>query len=374
MKKYPKKEYLLTPGPTPLPDEVRKALGRQIIHHRTPAYQEIFSRVEEGLKYVFKTKNPVLVFTSSGTGAMEAAVSNLLSPGDKAIVVKGGKFAERWAKLCQAYNVEVVPIDVAYGDAVKPGLIEKELDGLKAQGLVCRAVFTTLCETSTGVLNDIETVGKLVNRTDSVLVVDAISGLCADELMTDEWNVDVVVSGSQKGLMLPPGLSFVAISDKAWKHIHCSKLPKFYFDFNRYKKSLDENDTPFTSAISLVIALDESLKLIKEKGLDNILRNHKELAQETRAAVEAMGLKVFAKSPSNGVTSVCVPDGVDGKKLVRLLRDRHKITIAGGQAELAGKIFRIAHMGHITQQGIKFALSKLKTVLIELGYDIRLKR
>lgn len=366
------KDYLLTPGPTPLPDEVRCALSQPIIHHRTSRYQEIFVRVEEGLKYVFKTKNPVLVFASSGTGAMEAAVSNLLSRGDKAIVVKGGKFAERWLKLCQAYNVEAMPIDVEYGSAVEPSLIEKELDRCKMQGLTCRAVFTTLCETSTGILNDIETVAKIVNKTEAVLVVDAISGLCADELKTDEWNVDVVVSGSQKGLMIPPGLSFVSISDKAWGHISRSKSPKFYFDFIRYKKSLDENDTPFTPAISLVFALDESLKLIKEKGIDNILKNNKCMAERVRSAIQDMGLKVFAKSPSNGVTAVCVPDGVDGKKLVKLLSDKYKITIAGGQAELAGKIFRIAHMGHITAEDIEFTLSKLELVLKELGFKGRI--
>ncbi|MBI3008775.1 MAG: alanine--glyoxylate aminotransferase family protein, partial [Candidatus Omnitrophica bacterium] len=279
-----KKEYLLSPGPTPVPTDALLSMARPIFHHRTPQYQALFKEVNEGLKYVFQTNNDVLTFASSGTGAMEASVVNFLSPQDKALVVRGGKFGERFTEICEAYGVEAIPIDVQWGNPVDPGLIERSL--LKNKGI--KAVYTTLCETSTGVLNDIEAISKIVSRYDeAILVVDAISGLGADDLKTDDWKIDVVVSGSQKGLMIPPGLAFFSVSQKGWARVNSAKCPRFYFDLKSAKKAYDNNDTPWTPAISLVIALSESLRIIKKETLSNIFSRHRRLADATRRAVQA---------------------------------------------------------------------------------------
>ncbi len=363
------KKYLLTPGPTPIPEEVLRSMAKPIIHHRTPQYKEIFKEVNENLKYVFKTENDILTFTSSGTGAMEAAVINLLSENDEAIVVRGGKFGERFAEICEAYKITTHNIDVTWGEAVDPDLIKKALENDR-EGRI-KAVFTTLCETSTGVTNDIEVIGKIVGNSKAVLVVDAISGLGSVRIDTDGWGVDVVVSGSQKGLMIPPGLSFVSVSKKAWGLVEGSKTPKFYFDFKPTKKALDKNDSAFTPAITLMIALNESLKLIKKEGIDNVISRCEALADATRKAMLALGLELFApNAASSGITSVKVPEGVDGAKLVKDMRDKYGVSIAGGQGDLKGKIFRIAHMGYINKSDIKVAVSYLEVVLSELGYNV----
>jgi len=360
-----KKTYLMTPGPTPVPPQALLAMAEPIIHHRTPEFMEVFKEVCDLLKYVFKTQNDVITFTSSGTGAMEAAVANLLSPGDKAICVQGGKFGERWTELCKAYGVTPIIIDVEWGKAVDPKVIEQELK--KDVGI--QAVFTTLCETSTGVLTDIKAIAQLTKYHNAVLVVDAISGLGAEDIKTDEWGIDCVVSGSQKGLMIPPGLAFIALSKKAWDKVEKSKCPRYYFSLKKAKKAIESTDTPFTPAISLVIALRETLRIMKKEGLDVIFNRHKVLALATRQAMEAMGLKLFAPSaPSNGVTAVCVPEGVDGEKLVKHMRDKYGVGIAGGQAELKGKVFRIAHMGYITETDILTTIAVLGMALAEMGY------
>ncbi len=360
-----KKEYLLSPGPTPVPTDALLSMARPIFHHRTPQYQALFKEVNEGLKYVFQTKNDVLTFASSGTGAMEASVVNFLSPQDKALVVRGGKFGERFTEICEAYGVEAIPIDVQWGNPVDPGLIERSL--LKNKGI--KAVYTTLCETSTGVLNDIEAISKIVSRYDeAILVVDAISGLGADDLKTDDWKIDVVVSGSQKGLMIPPGLAFFSVSQKGWVRVDSAKCPRFYFDLKSAKKAYDNNDTPFTPAISLVIALSESLKIIKKETLVNIFLRHRRLADATRKAVQALGLELFAKAPSNAVTAVQVPQGIDGKNLVKLMRDKYGVTIAGGQGELKGKTFRIAHLGYMVEFDVIVAIAALEMALKDSGY------
>ena len=364
-----KKEYLLTPGPTPVPPAALEAMARPIIHHRTSGYQKIFQEVTELLKYVFKTKNDVLTFTSSGTGAMEAAVVNIMSSGDKALVVRGGKFGERFAEICQAYGIETENIDVKWGEAVNPNLIAEALD---RNGDIS-SVFTTLCETSTGVVNDVEAIARIVKRHKAVLVVDAISGLAGDNLETDKWGVDIVVGASQKGLMIPPGLAFVSVSKKAWEKIEKSTLPRYYFDFSRTKKSLEKFNSPFTPAISLMIALRQVLRLIKEQGIDRILANNKRLARGVRAAVKSLRLELLAPgSPADTVTAVKVPEGVDGLALVKILREKHGITIAGGQASLKGKIFRIAHLGYITEFDLITGISGLEMVLGELGYRFKL--
>jgi aspartate aminotransferase-like enzyme len=365
-----RKNYLLTPGPTPLPPEVCEALSKPIIHHRTPQFQVVLKEVTEGLKHVFQTKNDVFILASSGTGAMEAAVVNLLSPGDTVITVQGGKFGERWTEICNNYAINTEIIDVEWGKAVDPKAIKSKIQNSKPK---IKAVFVTLCETSTGVVNDIKAIGEALKDTEAVLVVDAISGLGAIPILTDAWSVDIVVSGSQKGLMLPPGLGFISVSPKAWKLVQESKCPKYYFDLKEAKKALDKTDTPFTPAISLIIALNESLKMMREDGLENIFIRHKKMAEATRAAMKALGLQLFAASAaSDVVTAVMLPQGIDGEKLVKTMRDNYGVTIAGGQSELKGKVFRIAHMGYIEEFDIIVCISCLEKVLAQMGYKFNL--
>lgn len=364
-----KKNYLLTPGPTPLPPQISESMARPIIHHRTPQFQAILKEASLGLKTVFQTSNDVFIISSSGTGAMEAAVMNLLSSGDTALVVQGGKFGERWTEIAKAYGITCEIIDVEWGRAVDPEEINKRL---KANPKI-KAVFTTLCETSTGVDNDIEKIAGITKASPAVLVVDAISGLGAIDLKTDAWGVDVVVSGSQKGLMLPPGLGFISLSPKAWKLVEASKSPRYYLDLRKARKALEQNDTPFTSSITLIIALNEALKMMQQDGLENIFSRHRKMADAVRAAVKALGLELFAPTAaSDAVTAVKVPVGIDGEKLVKTMRDTYGVTIAGGQAELKGKVFRIAHMGFIAEFDIITGLSCLEKVLAQMGYKITL--
>ncbi len=363
-----KKNYLLTPGPTPLPPEVLTAQSQPIIHHRTPQFIAILKDVMENLKYVFQTQGDVLLFTSSGTGAMEASVCNLLSSGDKAICIQGGKFGERWTELCNSFQIKPIVVDVKWGRSVNPKDIKKLLEEDKS----IKAVFATLCETSTGVVTDIKSLAEVTKDTNAVLVVDAISGLGVEDCQTDNWGVDVVVSGSQKGLMLPPGLAFASVSKKAWGLVEACKSPRYYFDFKQYKKAWDkQQDMPFTSAISLIIALNESLKLIKKEGLENVFKRCSLLAHAVRSASLALGLHLFADNAcvSNAITSIEVPSGVDGEKLVKMMRDDYGVTIAGGQSELKGKIFRVAHMGYINEFDIMICISCLEKVLFKLGFE-----
>jgi len=363
------KNYLLTPGPTPIPPRVLETMARPIIHHRTPEFQKIIQEVEEDLKYVYQTKNEVLIFAASGTGAMEGSIVNLLSLGDRALVVRGGKFGERFGEICKAYGIEFTALDVEWGKAVDPKKIDESLKKDKK----IKAVYVTLCETSTGVSTDIEAVGRIVKNYEAALVVDAISGLAAIPIKTDEWGVDVVVSGSQKGLMIPPGLAFVSVSPKAWALIEKSTLPKYYFDFKAYKKALTKTDTPFTPAINLMIALKEALKIIKEEGIDVIFERHKKMAYAVRASVKAMGLELFApEAYSDGVTAVKVPQDVDGEKLVKTMRDKYGVGIAGGQDEMKGRIFRIATMGYITPSDLVVCIATLEIALSEMGYKFQL--
>ncbi len=364
-----RKNYLLTPGPTPLPPEICAAMSRPIIHHRTPQFQEVIKEVHEGLKYIYQTKNEVFMLASSGSGAMEAAAANLCSPGDTVITVEGGKFGERWTEIARAYGINCDVIKVEWGRAVEPSAIK---DKLKSNPKI-KAVFATLCETSTGVATDIRAIGEIVKDTEAVLVVDAISGLGAIDLQVDAWHCDVVVSGSQKGLMLPPGLGFISMSPKAWKVAENSKCPKYYFDLSKAKKAYDKVDTPFTPAITLIIALKEALNLMKADGLENVFSRHKKMADATRAAVKALGLELFAPgAASDVVTAAKVPQGIDGEKLVKAMRDTYGVTIAGGQDEMKGKLVRIAHMGYITEFDIITAISCLEKVLHQMGYKFQL--
>lgn len=363
------KNYLLTPGPTPLPPRICEAMARPIIHHRTPQFQAILKEAQEGLKFVFQTKNDVFILASSGTGAMEATVINLLSPGDTALCVECGKFGERWTEICAAYGIKCEVMKVAWGKAADAAQIK---DALKKDPSI-KAVFTTLCETSTGVVNDIKAIGQALKDTNALLAVDAISGLGAIDLKTDEWYCDAVVSGSQKGLMLPPGLGFTCLSPKALKAMETAKCPRYYLDLRKAKKALEKTDTPFTPAITLIIALNEALAIMKQQGMEAIFARHAKMAQATRAAMKALGLKLFAPdAASDAVTAVCVPEGIDGEKLVKTMRDVYGVTMAGGQDELKGKVFRVAHMGYIEEFDIITGISCLEKVLAQMGYKFNM--
>ncbi|OGX27745.1 MAG: class V aminotransferase [Omnitrophica WOR_2 bacterium RIFCSPHIGHO2_01_FULL_48_9] len=365
-----KRNLLLTPGPTQLPAPVCEALGRPIIHHRTPQFQAILKEAVDGLKHIFQTKNDVLILTSSGTGGMEAAVCNLLSPKDQAITVDGGKFGERWTELCQAYGVDAKVLKIKWGQAPTAAQIKQILDEEKN----IKAVFVTLVETSTGVTTDIKAIGEVVKKTNAVLVVDAISGLGAVDLQTDNWGVDVVVAGSQKGLMLPPGLAFVSVSSKAWALMEKSTNPKYYFNLKEAKKAAEKTDTPFTPAIGIVIALNESIKLMKAAGLEKLFSHYARLAKGTRAAAQALGLSLLAEDSciSNAVTPINLPVGIDGEKLAKIMRDTHGITVAGGQDAVKGKIIRISHMGCLDEYDMLTGIACLEKVLHEMGHKFQL--
>jgi aspartate aminotransferase-like enzyme len=364
------KKYLFSPGPTMLPPEVLLKMAEPIMHHREPEFEKIFAEIRQGLKYLFQTKNEVLTFTSSGTGAMEGAVSNLLSKGDKAVVVRGGKFGERWGEICKAYGIEFTPIDVEWGKAVDPSKIGEIL---KSDPSI-RAVYTQASETSTGVKHPIKEIAEIVKKYEStVIVVDAITGIGVFDIPMDEWGLDVVVSGSQKALMLPPGLSFAALSDKAWKFVERSNLPKYYFDFKKELKCLQKNQSSYTPAISLFVGLRESLNLIRKEGVEAIFRRHEKLANATRAAVKALGLELYAPdSPSNAVTAVKIPEGVDGEKLKNLFFEKFGITVAEGQDRAKGKIIRIAHLGYYERLDMVMVISALEMLLKEMGYGFEL--
>jgi aspartate aminotransferase-like enzyme len=341
-------------------------MTQPITHHRLPGFANLFAEIEEGLKELFQTKNEVLIFASSGTGAMEGAVANLFSKGEKVLVVNTGKFGERFGEICKSFGLNFEEIKVEWGKAVEPETIKEKLkEDIKG-------VFLTHSATSCGIVNDVEAVGKIVKDSPAILIIDAISGLGAINLETDNWNIDVVVAGSQKGLMLPPGLAFASLSEKAWKRAEKSELPKYYWDFKAHRNSLKKGQTPYTPAISLLEGLAESLKMIKEEGLKNVFARHHRLAQATRKGVRALGLELFAEKPVDTVTAVKVPPGVDGAALVKVMRDKYGVIIAGGQAHLKGKIFRIAHLGYMNEFDILTALSALEMALSGLGYKVEL--
>ncbi|MFQ5863223.1 MAG: pyridoxal-phosphate-dependent aminotransferase family protein [Candidatus Brocadiales bacterium] len=362
-----RKHYLFTPGPTPVPPEVSLAEAAPLIHHRTPEFSRILAQVSEDLKDLFQTtEGEVYTLTSSGTGAMEACVVNLLSKGDTALVVRGGKFGERWAELCEAYGVKTICIDVEYGSAVEPGAVETALKKDKS----IKAVFVTQCETSTGVLNDIETIARIVKGYPALLVVDAITAVGVGPFFMDKWQVDVAVTGSQKGLMLPPGLAFAAVRPGAWDAIKRADLPRYYWDLQAMRDALRKDTTPFTPAVSLVVALKVALEMIRKEGLENIWKRHARLAHATREAIKALGLELFAKRPSDILTAVKVPNGIDGVAFTKHLRDKYGVSIAGGQAELKGKIFRVTHVGYMDDFDVITAIAAIEKGLHDSGYPI----
>lgn len=364
------KRYLLAPGPTPVPSEVLLAMAMPIIHHRSPDFIPVLDAAKNGLKWLYQTKNDVLILCSTGTGGMVGAVNNFFSPGDKVLTVNGGKFGERWTKICKAYGLQAEEIIVEWGYAVKPETIEAKLKNDPS----IKGVFVQASETSTGVYHNIEALAKIVRKYENtILIVDAISAIVAHDLRMDEWGIDVMIGGSQKGVMLPPGLAFVGISEKAWKFSEKSKCPRFYFNFKKERENLAKNQTNFTSPVTLIIGLNESIKLLRKEGLENVFKRHERLANATRAAVKALGFELYPKeSPSNSVTAVCAPAGIDGQAIYKNLREKYGITAAGGQDHVKGKIFRIAHLGYADTFDVIIAIAGLEMVLKGMGHPVKL--
>lgn len=364
-----KKTYLLSPGPTPVPPEVALAGARELIHHRTPQFQKIIQEISEGLKYLFNTQNAVYTLASSGTGVMEAAVANLTSPGDTILTVEGGKFGERWSEIGRAFGLKVLTVKIENGRAVSAAQIEEALK----KNSSAKAVFTQLSETSTGCVFDIEAIGRVVSKTAALFVVDGISGLGAEVCHPDKWGVDCLLTGSQKGVMLPPGLGFISLSQKAWSVCEKAGSPRYYMDLRAYKKALEKKDTPFTPAISLFFQLNEALKIVKQETLEGLWKRHAWLGDATRSAMKGLNLELFAERPGNVLTAVKVPQGVDGEKLVSQMRDDLGVSIAGGQGnEMKGKIFRIAHLGYMDRFDITTGISCLEIALKRQGFGVKL--
>lgn len=358
-------QLLLTPGPSMVPQRVLDAMALPMVHHRTKDFVKIAERVDENLKKAFCTSNPVVSFASSGTGAMEASIVNLFSAGDKVIAAYAGKFGERYRDIAKAYGLQVVEIVNPSGEVIRP---EQVAEALK-QHPDAKAVLMTHLETSTGVAHPIEGVSAVTRNSSAILMVDAISGLTCDPLKQDAWGVDVVVSGSQKGFMLPPGLAFLSVSPKAQALIPSSKIPKYYFHLGKAIKALDKHDSPYTPAVSLVRGLDVALELILTEGIENVWARHAKVASWVRAEVKKLGLSIFAQAPSSALTSVTMPASVNSGDLIKHMRDKFNIITANGQSELEGKILRFAHMGDAARpECAQRGLEAFKSALASVGY------
>lgn len=364
------KRYLLAPGPTPVPPEVLLAMARPIIHHRAPEFDKLFAEVRDGLKWLFQTRNDVLMLAASGTGGMEGSVSNFLSPGDKALTINGGKFGERWGKLCKTFGAQVTELKVEWGRAVDPQAV---VDALKKDPGI-KAVYVQASETSTGVAHDVKTLAQIVKaHDDTILVVDAITALGVFDIKTDDWGIDVVVTGSQKALMLPPGLAFVSVSEKAWRLAEKAKNASFYFNLKKERENQQKNQTAYTPAVSLIIGLQEVLKMLKAEGLEQVFSRQADLAMAMREGMKAAGLALFPKeSPSDALTAVSAPEGIDGQAVYKNLRVQYGITAAGGQDHLKGKIFRLSHMGYMDRFDVITAVAATEMVLKGLGHPVKL--
>ncbi len=359
------KKRLFTPGPTPIPETVMLAMAEPIIHHRNPEFISVLTSVNENLKYLFQTNNEVVTLTSSGTGAMEAAVANLLSPGDKAVFVNLGKFGERWGEIMKAYGVEPIEIKVEWGTAPSAELILETLK--KNPG--AKAVYLTHSETSTGVFTNIKEIAAAVHdKYDIAVVVDGITSVGCHEMRFDDWGLDLIVTGSQKGLMIPPGLAFATLSERAKKMLETSKLPKYYFSLKKALKSHKDNDTPFTPAITLVVGLEKALRMIREETVEHIWSHHKILSEAVRNGCQAIGLKLFGAPASHAVTAVNVPEGVEYSRFNKILKQKYGITTAGGQEHLKGKIFRVSHLGYFDEIDIVGVVAALEWTLSDLNF------
>ena len=361
-----KKQYLLAPGPTPVPPDVLLAMAKPIIHHRSPDFIPIIQQVRTDLKWLFQTSQEVLTIAGSGTAGMEASISNFMSPGDKIIAINGGKFGERWLKIAQAFGVVPIEVKVEWGNSVDVSVVAD----LLSKDPSIRGVYVQASETSTGVAHDIQKLAALTReRENTILVVDAITALGVVNLPMDTWGIDVLITGSQKALMIPPGLAFIGVSEKAWKLQTSAKCSRFYLDLKREKDNLLKDSNAWTPAVTLWIGLAESLKLMRAEGLEKIFARHARLAQATREGVRGFGLEVFAKNiPSDAVTAVVSPQGIDGQAVYKNLREQYGITAAGGQDQLKGKVFRLSHMGYADVFDVITAVSGVEMVLTRLGY------
>lgn len=364
------KTYLLTPGPTPIPESVLAVLSQPIIHHRTPAFAGLFKEVQKGLKDLFQTSEDILLLASTGTGAMDAVVTNLFSKGESVIVLNAGKFGERWSKIAKSYELQVHELKVQAGKSVDPDQLRQFIKDHSTS----KAILFQACETSTGVELPTQEICQIAKQAGMLAVCDAITACGVIELPMDAWGIDVLLTGSQKALMLPPGLSLVALSKRAWAAAEKSNIPKFYFNLKKERQALATNQTAWTPAISLIVGLKESLRLIHAEGLSNLYRRHRLLANATRSAVEALGLEILGgASSSTSVTAVLVPSTIaDGKKIPKLLRDKYGVIIAGGQDELEGKIFRLSHFGYCGPFDVITGIAALEMVLQELGHPVEL--
>jgi len=361
-----RKPRLMTPGPAMVPEDVLLELARPVIHHRSSEAKQVITEVLEGLKEVFQTRNDVLILTASGTGAMEAAVVNAVPPGGKALVLSAGYFAARWSSICKAFGLSAVVLETEWGQPVDPDQVAEALR--QHPDTVC--VLGTLSETSTGTGHPVEAIGRIVASTPALFAVDGISGVGAMECRTDLWGIDLLCVGSQKALMLPPGLAFVAVSPKAWAQIDSFDSHSFYFNLKAARKKVKEFDTPYTPAHTLILALRTALRRIKEEGIENVWQRHRKMSEACQAGIQALGLELFSARPAEGLTAFRVPDGLKEAQIRSNLSERFGISTVGGQDKLKGKIVRIGHMGYTDELDVIGTLAALEMTLAELGYDV----
>jgi len=357
---------LRIPGPTPCPPEVLEAMSRQMINHRGDEFANLIQDVTAKLQKMFQTRNDVFILTASGTGALEATIVNTLSPGDKVLSVSIGVFGDRFASIAKTYGADVIPLNSEWGKAADVDAIRRALQGEPK----IKAVLVTHNETSTGVTNDLAAISKLVKEFDKLLLVDAISSLGSINVPVDEWHCDVIATGSQKGWMVPPGMAMVAVSEEAWQAHASAKMPRFYWDFSKAKSYLEQGQTPWTPAVSIMFAFQVALDMILQEGLPNVVARQAKIAQTARDGVKSLGLSLFAeeKYASNTVTAVAATNGLDTKKLNKIMREEYQIVLAGGQQTLGGKIFRIGHLGWVTEDDIRAVISALEVVLPKAGF------
>ncbi|NES80035.1 MAG: alanine--glyoxylate aminotransferase family protein [Moorea sp. SIO1G6] len=360
---------LMIPGPTPVPEQVLLAMAKHPIGHRSPEFSEIMAEVNENLKWLHQTKNDVLTVTASGTGVMEAGIINFLSAGDRVLVGSNGKFGDRWGKISTAFGLEVDTITAEWGKPLDPEQFREKLEADTEKQI--KAVIVTHSETSTGVLNDLETINRYVkDHGEALIIVDAVTSLGAVNVPIDEWGLDVVGSGSQKGYMIPPGLGFVSVSPKAWEAYKTATLPKFYLDLGTYKKSTAKNSNPFTPPVNLVIALQTALGMMKREGLESIFSRHQRLMEATRAAVKALSLPLFGSDQyASPAATAVIPTSVESEQIRSVMKKRYNIALAGGQDNYKGKIFRIGHLGFVSEQDILTVIGALEATLQELGHQ-----
>ena len=359
-------EELRIPGPTPVPSDILQAMTKQMINHRGTEFAQILNGVTDRLKQLFQTKNDVFLLTASGTGGLEAAIVNILSPGDKVLSASNGVFGDRFATIAQTFGASVLPLRFEWGKAVDADSVRQTL---RAEPKI-KAVLVTHNETSTGVTNDLASISSVVKEFDKLLLVDAISSLGSINLPVDNWHCDVTVTGSQKGWMAPPGVAMVSVSQEAWQAHSNAMMPRFYWDFTRAKNYLEKGQTPWTPAVTTVFALSVSLEMMMKEGLDNIVARHARIGQATREGVKSLGLSLFAEESyaSNTVTAVSSSNGLDTKKLLKILREEHRIILGGGQQRLDGKIFRIGHLGWVTEDDIETVITALKVALPQADF------